>query len=174
MTSEPYCLRQVKSARGTVRFTHLLVTRLLLGVGPACLGPPRRGGSPRQPGQPRATRPPLSRQDLLSHLATVSDRQERVRQFRQLVGAWREAERRQLACLRLLAAVVRLGLVPARAARRCLERLLGGDGVSRQPPDGPVDLSERQLHTEWAAPTRAERRALRCLVRWCNGESRPQ
>ncbi|KAF0291192.1 Eukaryotic translation initiation factor 4 gamma 3 [Amphibalanus amphitrite] len=160
---------EVKSAGargGTVRFGDLLLTRLVLGVSPACLGLPRcDGGSWR--------RAPLGRADLLAHLATVPEREERLRQFRRLTAVWREAERRQRATLRLLAASIRRRLVPVWAARRCLERLLGGDGVTRPPAAGPAELGSLDLHTQWISPSPAERDDLRQLVDWCDAQNGP-
>ena len=153
-----------------VRFGDLLLTRLFLGVGPAGRVPPRcrRGVKPHE----ETGQALLGRGDLLRHLDTLLDPEERWQQFGELVDCWREAERRQLACLRLLAAAVRRHLVPVWAARRCLERLLGGDGVTRQPPKRNVCLEAVRRHftMTWNRVTPVESQALADLVDWCNND----
>ena len=84
-----------------VRFGDLLLGRLALDISPV-------------------SRLPLSRADLLQHLETVADREERWRQLRQLTDCWRRAERRRAVCLLLLAELIRRRLVSLRAARHCL------------------------------------------------------
>ena len=73
-------VRQVESDRrdgSVVRFGDLLLTRLFLGVGPAGRRPLGSG------------RGLLRRSDLLDHLDTVSDPEQRWRQFGQLTDCWR-------------------------------------------------------------------------------------
>ena len=157
-----------------VRFGDLLLTRLFLGVGPAGRVPPRCRREVAQRGETGQAL--LGRDDLLRHLDTLPDPAERWQQFGELADCWREAERRQLAGLRLLVAAVRRHLVPVWAARRCLERLLGGDGVARQPPEGEVCLDDvrRRFTMTWSRVTPAESQALADLVDWCNSGGQAQ
>ena len=157
---------QVESERrdgSTVRFGDLLLTRLFLDVGPA-------GRTPLGSGRGR-----LSRGDILEHLDTVSDPEERWRQFGGLADCWREAERRQLAGLRLLAAAIGRGLVPVWAARRCLERLLGGDGETRQPPEGRMSIDDGRAFTlVWSEQTPTVMQDLQELLDLCNSDAAPK
>jgi len=136
-----------------VRFGDLLLTRLILGVDPV-------------------SRWPLCRSDILKHLDTKPDPAARWRQFGQLTDAWREAERRQLVCLQLLAAAVQRHLVPVWPARRCLQRLLRGDGETTPPPEELcLNRDSWSGLTTWRRPTLAVKQALLDLLQWCNSDS---
>ena len=136
--------RQVRSDRGDgrmVRFVDLLITRLFLGVGPT---------------------------NRVTKLFTISYAFEALAGVSTTLLSMDSPDlppdSRQFACLRLLAAVCRRRLVPVWAARRCLARLLGGDGESREPTDEALTVD-----AEWIASWAPEQcQALVELVHCCD------